>query len=105
MAGHDAMHVRDHGLQSASDEAIFELAQDDDRVVVSADTDFGTLLANRRQQSPSVVPFRRGTQRHPDRQVALLLANLPAIEADLDAGSIAIFEPERIRVGAPPLLS
>lgn len=37
--------------------------------------------------------------------VALLLANLPAIEKDLDAGCIAVFEPKRIRLRALPLIA
>ena len=50
---HDATHVRDYALQEAEDEKIFALGNDEDRIILSADTDFGTLLALRRQRKPS----------------------------------------------------
>lgn len=53
-AGHDALHVRTIELQRAEDLVIFDKAATDDRVVVSADTDFGTLLAARNVQKPSL---------------------------------------------------
>ena len=40
-AGHDAVHVRQYVLQSAEDIRILERASLEDRIAVSADSDFG----------------------------------------------------------------
>jgi len=55
-AGHDAVHVLDYRMRSATDEAIFERAAHESRVVVLADTDFGPRLALREATAPSAPP-------------------------------------------------
>lgn len=102
-ADHDAIHVRDLGLAAADDETIFEHADRDQRVIVSADTDFGTILAMRNAASPSVILFRGATPRNPIGQVKLLIANLAAIAPSIERGAVVVLEPQRIRVRSLPI--
>ena len=102
-AGHDAIHVRSIGLQHADDDVIFERAAAEHRIVVSADADFGTLLAVGSSRQPSVIQFRGEGSRKPEALARTLLANFPQLVDALENGSIVTFEPARVRVRLLPI--
>lgn len=104
-AGHDVTHVRDLGLQDADDFTIFQKAFEEQRTIISADTDFGFLLSKWDKNRPSVILFRKGTERHPLKQAELLLLNMEGnVLRAIEEGSILIFEPSRIRIKSLPLM-
>lgn len=102
-AGYEASHVGDHGLLSATDEAIFDWADEHRAVVVTADSDFAMLLALRKAPSPSVVHVRGVADSPPATHSALLIDNLPAITAALEVGAIVSLSPTHLRVRDLPI--
>ena len=102
-AGHDAIAVRDLGLADASDDDILERALEDNRVIISHDTDFGALLAFRRISAPSFLLIRSSDSLTPDEQADLLLANFAAISDELVSGAIVVFARGHLRSRRLPL--
>lgn len=104
-AGFDSVHVRDYKMQSAPDEEIFDVALKEERIIVSADTDFSYILSTKNYLKPSLILFRKGIDRNPVVQAKLLIANLnDEVTKSLDAGCVVIFEPDRIRIRFLPLI-
>ncbi len=102
-AGHDAIHTRDIGLSRAPDVDVLTRAKLDGRVLITADTDFGELLARSGDDAPSVLLLRRHDRRRAQAVAELILANLDAIESDLSSGALVVFDGDRIRIRALPI--
>jgi len=102
-AGHDAAHVVEVGLGNTDDPLILTAAADAARTIVTADTDFGALLAARGTSSPSVVMLRSSDHLTPDEQARLVAAVLTRVGDELGDGAIASVTPERIRLRILPI--
>ena len=102
-SGHDAVHLRDLGMQAAADEAVLARAAAEGRVLISADTDFGGLLARSGATGPSVVLIRRLTGRRAAEQAAIIHANLEQVAEDLKAGAVVVLGEEWVRIRPLPM--
>jgi predicted nuclease of predicted toxin-antitoxin system len=102
-AGHHVEHVRDHGLQGAPDDEVLHFADTHALTLVSADTDFGTLLARTGATRPSMILIRRSTARRPEELAALLLANLDQVADDVCNGAIVVVTDTDLRIRPLPL--
>ena len=82
---------------------ILDRARSEGSVIVSADTDFGTLLAAERATKPSVILTREISTLPTADLARLLLANLSAIEEALVAGAVVAIGQRAIRIRRLPL--
>jgi len=70
---------------------------------VTADADFGALLAAAGATAPSVVLLRSTDDLTPGQQTFLVTSNLPAVAADLERGAVVVLGRRRIRVRDLPI--
>lgn len=101
--GIDTLHVGEIGYSTAEDAEIIKYAQAEDRVVVTLDADFHSLLAHSGATSPSVIRIRiEGLRAQP---VADLLQVVCAqTEEDLVFGAVVTVQTGRVRVRRLPLI-
>jgi predicted nuclease of predicted toxin-antitoxin system len=101
--GHEAVHVRDLGMQRATDREIIDRARLENRVVVTFDLDFGEIVALGVLDRPSVILFRLEdeTADAVNRRLELVLAEQSEV---LASGALILVESTRYRVRNLPIL-
>jgi predicted nuclease of predicted toxin-antitoxin system len=103
--GFESIHVGDVDLLTATDQAILDYAAANGLVIISADSDFGELLAvSRGAVRPSVVLLRSADRLTPDQQAAILVANLAAVADELKTGALVSIARGRVRIRSLPIL-
>lgn len=100
--GHAASHVRELDLSEAPDNEVLAETRRQGAVLVTADTDFGELLAHSNAGEPSVILLRRQEGRRAAEVAGLILANLDAVAVDLDAGAFVVLDQDRVRIRSLP---
>jgi Uncharacterized protein conserved in bacteria len=102
-AGIDTIHVGEIGMSQAEDAEIIQKARVEERVVVTLDADFHTLLALNEAASPSVIRVRIERLRA-QALTDLLLMVIAECEEELEQGAAIAVEPNRIRIRRLPLI-
>ena len=94
--GFDAIHVGSLKLSAASDQEIFLMAFNENRIIISSDTDFGYILSNWKHSLPSVILFRQ-LSTSPSVQILYLKQVFQKFESELSKGCILVVEPGKVR--------
>lgn len=100
--GIDTLHVGEIGLAAASDNEILQKGRQEDRVVVTLDADFHSLLAFSKTVSPSVIRIRiEGLTG--SRAANLIKEAVLRSKEELAKGALVTVQPGRIRIRRLPL--
>lgn len=100
--GHDAVHLRDQGLQGLSDQDIVVKARDEERIILTHDLDFGRILALSQQRLPSVITLRLDDMR-PDSVNHHLVQVMARLSEQLCEGALVSVNEQAIRTRLLPV--
>ena len=102
--GWDVLHTGDIGLSRSTDRQILEYAQREERVIITLDSDFHTILALTNASAPSVIRIRLEGLRGPG--LAHLIKKIwPKIEPQVKKGAMVTVTESGIRIRNIPLFS
>jgi predicted nuclease of predicted toxin-antitoxin system len=96
-AGHEAVHLREEGLQRLPDAQVFSKAIEERRMVLTFDLDFGEIAALAGEHAASVVLFRLQDTSTP-HVIERLSAVLTMSAVALQDSAIVIVEERRQRI-------
>jgi predicted nuclease of predicted toxin-antitoxin system len=98
-----SIHVRTLSLQSATDQEILEVAERMGCNVLTADSDFGELIALQGLAKPTIL-FLRSDYPVEVESLAVLVANVcNSYEKEINEGSVIAIEKTRIRIRKLPI--
>lgn len=103
--GHDAIHLREQGLQRLPDADIVAKAKAENRVILTCDLDFGALLAASGDKLPSVIIFRLENEKpnNINRRLAVIFDSVATTV--WEDGAIILVEQERHRIRLLPIVT
>jgi len=100
--GHEAVHLRDQGLQRLADVHIVQKSILEDRVILTHDLDFSRIVAQSHSSKPSVSTFRLSDMR-PSHVNHYLTQPLARSSRELEAGALISVNERGIRVRTLPI--
>ena len=100
--GHDAIRLRDQGLQQSEDIEIVQKTRTEGRVILTHDLGFGRIVALGGTRVPSVITLRLSDM-HPNQINQYLIAVLERFTEQLEMGALVSVTDDGIRVRSLPI--
>ena len=100
-SGYDSVHVKQLNKSTATDEEIFQIAFNENRIIITADVDFAFILSKWEHNLPSIILFRFFSY-NPIIQFSRIVKLVKEFGEDLTNGSLIVVEPSRVRIKQLP---
>jgi predicted nuclease of predicted toxin-antitoxin system len=97
-SGHDAMTVRDQGLEGVTDQRLFDVCTTEGRALLTLDRDFGQVLRFPPEKSAGIIVLQIGPRATVQGILDRLRDFLEVLETHPVAGALWIVEPGRVRI-------